>query len=44
VTGYILTETGGNYTLVFLIGGMLLIVGALSYGIFVKDRRPTATA
>ena len=39
VTGYILNETGGNYTLVFLIGGVLLIVGALSYGIFVKDRR-----
>jgi predicted MFS family arabinose efflux permease len=39
VTGYILNETGGNYTLVFLIGGMLLIVGALSYGVFVKDRR-----
>ena len=39
VTGYILNETGGNYTLVFLIGGALLIVGALSYGIFVKDRR-----
>lgn len=42
VTGFILNETGGNYTLVFLIGGALLIVGALSYGIFVKDRR-TAT-
>jgi MFS family permease len=44
VTGYILTETGGNYTLVFLIGGALLIVGALSYGIFVKDRRAAVTA
>lgn len=42
VTGYILNETGGNYTLVFLIGGALLIVGALSYGIFVKDRRAVA--
>jgi len=38
VTGAILTATGGNYTLVFLIGGALLLVGALSYGLFVKDR------
>jgi sugar phosphate permease len=44
VTGFILNETGGNYTLVFLIGGVLLIVGALSYGIFVKDRRTATTA
>jgi hypothetical protein len=29
---------------VFLIGGVLLIVGALSYGIFVKDRRTATTA
>ncbi|WP_427017606.1 MFS transporter [Pseudarthrobacter sp. P1] len=42
VTGYILNETGGNYTLVFLVGGVLLIVGALSYGLFVKDRRASA--
>jgi len=38
VTGAILTATGGNYTLVFLIGGVLLLVGAVSYGLFVKDR------
>ncbi|WP_285725564.1 MFS transporter [Psychromicrobium xiongbiense] len=38
ITGWILTETGGNYTLVFLIGGVLLVVGALSYGLFVKAR------
>ncbi|MBT2534684.1 MFS transporter [Arthrobacter sp. ISL-69] len=44
VTGFILNETGGNYTLVFLIGGVLLIVGALSYGIFVKDRRTATVA
>jgi MFS family permease len=44
VTGFILNETGGNYTLVFLIGGALLIVGALSYGIFVKDRRTAIPA
>lgn len=44
VTGLILDATGGNYTLVFLIGGVLLIVGAVSYGFFVKDRRQPATA
>ncbi|MCS5497059.1 MFS transporter [Cnuibacter physcomitrellae] len=38
VTGAILTATGGNYTLVFLVGGVLLLVGALSYGLFVKQR------
>ncbi|MGX5715433.1 MFS transporter [Arthrobacter sp. MAHUQ-56] len=43
VTGLILDVTGGNYTLVFLIGGVLLVVGAVSYGFFVKDHRtPTA--
>ncbi|MDY7527312.1 MULTISPECIES: MFS transporter [unclassified Cryobacterium] len=44
VTGYILNATGGNYTLVFVIGGIMLLVGALSYGFFVKDRRPRITA
>lgn len=44
VTGLILDSTGGNYTTVFLIGGLLLIVGAVSYGFFVKDRRTPATA
>jgi MFS family permease len=39
VTGIILNNTGGNFSLVFLIGGVLLLVGALSYGLFVKDRR-----
>jgi MFS family permease len=43
VTGAILTATDGNYTLVFLIGGVLLLVGALSYGLFVKER-PAASA
>lgn len=42
VTGYILNVTGGNYSLVFVVGGLLLIVGAMSYGLFVKDRRPAA--
>lgn len=40
VTGIILSNTGGNFSLVFLVGGILLLVGALSYGVFVKDRRP----
>lgn len=44
VTGLILDATGGNYTLVFLIGGVLLVVGAVSYGFFVKDRRRPAAA
>jgi MFS family permease len=38
VTGAILAGTGGNYTLVFVIGGVLLLVGAVAYGVFVKDR------
>jgi len=42
VTGYILSATDGNYSLVFGVGGILLVVGALSYGLFVKDRRPAA--
>lgn len=42
VTGAILTATNGNYTFVFLIGGVLLLVGALSYGFFVKDRSTAA--
>ncbi|MBX7443866.1 MULTISPECIES: MFS transporter [unclassified Arthrobacter] len=44
VTGLILDATGGNYTMVFLIGGVLLIVGAVSYGFFVKDRRKPVAA
>lgn len=43
VTGAILASTGGNYTTVFLIGGVLLLVGALSYGLFVKDRSVAAS-
>jgi LPXTG-motif cell wall-anchored protein len=39
VTGAILDATGGNYTLVFLLGGLLLLIGAMSYLFFVKDRR-----
>ncbi|MGP3989164.1 MFS transporter [Streptomyces sp. 3N207] len=39
VTGAILDATGNNYTLVFLVGGALLLVGALSYQFFVKERR-----
>ena len=37
VTGAILAATN-QYTLVFVVGGILLLVGALSYGLFVKDR------
>ncbi|QGF25034.1 MFS transporter [Raineyella fluvialis] len=37
VTGAILAATK-QYSLVFVVGGVLLIVGALSYGLFVKDR------
>jgi hypothetical protein len=44
VTGYILHATDGNCSLVFLVGGLLLIVGAMSYGLFVKDRRPAVLA
>jgi sugar phosphate permease len=39
VTGRILDVTGGNYTLVFLVGGALLLLGGMSYLLFVKDRR-----
>lgn len=39
VTGAILDRTGGSYTLVFLVGGVLLLVGAVSYLFFVKDRQ-----
>lgn len=39
VTGIILNATDGNYNLVFLVGGILLLVGAAAYGFFVKDRR-----
>ncbi|MEN4477803.1 MFS transporter [Mycolicibacterium cosmeticum] len=38
VTGIILDRTGGNYHYVFVIGGVLLLVGAVSYGLFVRDR------
>ncbi|TIC80185.1 MFS transporter [Nocardioides sp. GY 10127] len=38
VTGWILDATG-SYSLVFLVGGILLLVGAVSYGAFVRDRK-----
>jgi sugar phosphate permease len=38
VTGFILSATDNNYSLVFVVGGVLLLVGALSYGLFVKER------
>lgn len=37
VTGAILAATN-SYSLVFVVGGILLIVGAIAYGLFVKDR------
>jgi MFS family permease len=36
-TGAILTATHGSYVFVFLVGGVLLLVGAASYAFFVKD-------
>ncbi|MDX3225914.1 MFS transporter [Streptomyces sp. ME19-01-6] len=44
VTGAILDATDNNYTLVFFVGGVLLLVGAISYLFFVKDRRAAASA
>lgn len=38
VTGIILDRTNGNYHYVFVIGGVLLLIGAVSYGLFVRDR------
>ena len=37
VTGW-LVDTTGDFHSVFLVGAVLLVVGALSYGFFVKDR------
>ncbi|MEX3106522.1 MULTISPECIES: MFS transporter [unclassified Streptomyces] len=37
VTGAILDATGNSYSLVFLVGGVLLLVGGISYLFFVKD-------
>jgi cyanate permease len=39
VTGAILDGTGGNYNYVFLVGGVLLLIGGASYLFFVQDRR-----
>lgn len=38
LTGYILDSTGNNFTLAFVVAGVLLLVGAASYLFFVKDR------
>ncbi|MCI1833009.1 MAG: MFS transporter [Bifidobacterium sp.] len=37
VTGYILDRTGQNFTLAFVVAGILLLVGAASYLFFVKS-------
>ena len=42
ITGFILQRTGGNYTMVFALGGVALVIGGLSYLLFVRDRRPVA--
>lgn len=42
VTGWILQQTN-SYNLVFVVAGVLLLVGALSYGVLVRDRRPAST-
>lgn len=36
VTGFILQATDGDFKVVFLVGGLLLLLGALSYGVFVR--------
>lgn len=41
ITGVVLAQTG-SFAGVFVIGGILLVVGALSYGLFVKDRSQEA--
>ena len=42
VTGW-LVDTTGNFSMVFLVGAILLVVGAISYGFFVKDRSQEAS-
>lgn len=37
VTGW-LVDTTGDFNSVFLVGAVLLVIGAISYGFFVKDR------
>ena len=43
VTGAILQATN-SYDLVFLVAGILLLVGAISYGFFVREDRPKVVA
>lgn len=43
VTGAILAATGGSYAGVFIVGGILLLIGAVAYGVFVRER-PAAPA
>jgi len=40
ITGFIVQITG-SFNLVFLVGAALLIVGAISYGVFLKDPIPS---
>jgi MFS family permease len=39
VTGFILQSTGDDFKIVFLVGGLLLVLGAISYGVFVREPR-----
>jgi MFS family permease len=37
VTGFILEGSGNDFRIVFLVGGLLLLVGAVAYGVFVRE-------
>jgi MFS family permease len=37
VTGFILQGSGNDFRIVFLVGGLLLVVGAVAYGVFVRE-------
>jgi MFS family permease len=37
VTGFILDATGNDFRIAFLVGGLLLVVGAIAYGVFVRE-------
>jgi MFS family permease len=39
VTGFILDGTGNDFRIAFLVGGLLLVVGAVAYGVFVREPR-----
>ena len=41
VTGFILAATGNNYTPVFVVGGIMLIAGAIFYSLFRSSKQET---